>query len=177
MIKRNAALGKALFLDRDGVINIDKGYVHRVEDCEFVPGIFDICRLAKQKGFLLIVATNQSGIARGYFTEENFLQLMDYIRQQFTLQHCPLDDIFYCPYHEKGMPPWQFASPDRKPAPGMLLKAIEKHRLDPEACILLGDKETDLLAGRNAGIQVNILMDGPQATSNVLKLLGQLPDA
>lgn len=167
---------KALFLDRDGVINIDKGYVHKIEDCEFVEGIFEICRLAAQNSYLLIVATNQSGIARGLYSEKDFHLLMDFIRMEFAKQGCPLDAVYYCPYLEEGLPPWNIKSPDRKPEPGMIFKAARKYGLSLEKCIMLGDKESDMQAGRKAGIIHNFRMDLPCDRQKLLEIL-QKPDA
>ncbi len=143
---------KALFLDRDGVINVDRHYVCRIEDCEFIDGIFDLCRKAREKGYKLIVVTNQAGIAKGYYTEQDYLKLMEYIEAEFVRQGCPLDDVFYCPYHEDGVEPYRMASEDRKPAPGMILKAAKKHGLDLPRCILIGDKKSDIEAGWRAGV-------------------------
>ncbi len=143
---------KALFLDRDGVINVDRNYVCRIEDCVFIDGIFDLCRKAKTKGYKLIIVTNQAGIARGYYTEADYSTLMDYIGAEFVRQACPLDDVFYCPYHEDGLEPYRKASEDRKPAPGMILKAAQKHNLNLSWCVLIGDKKSDIEAGWRAGV-------------------------
>lgn len=150
---------KALFLDRDGVINIDKGYVHKIADCEFMPGIFDLCRLARAKGYLLIVITNQSGIARGYYAEKDFQTLMDWMREEFSRQNCPLDAVYHCPFHEKGIGEYRRASPDRKPEPGMILKAAAQYGLDLSRSMLIGDKQSDIEAGERAGVGRNILVN------------------
>lgn len=89
--------GKALFLDRDGVVNVDGGYVHRIEDFQLVPGILELCRRAKEKGYLVIVVTNQSGIGRGMFTEEDFLRLTDYMKEVFRNAGAEIADVFHCP--------------------------------------------------------------------------------
>ena len=159
---------KALFLDRDGVINIDYGYVHDVKDCQFVDGIFDLCVAAKEKNYKLIVVTNQAGIAKGFYTLKDFWLFMDYIKQEFSSRGCPLDDIFFCPYHKDGLPPWNQDSQDRKPQPGMILKAAEKHALSLADSILIGDKESDILAGLNAGIGKNILINGKIIPEHIL---------
>lgn len=153
-----SAGNKALFLDRDGVINVDKHYVHKVEDCEFMDGIFDLCRRAKDKGYKLIVVTNQAGIAKGYFTENDFHTFMEYVRSEFIRQGCPLDDVFYCPYHKDGIGKYKMDSFDRKPNPGMILKAAKKHNIDLKQSILIGDKKSDIEAGKKSGIKHNILI-------------------
>lgn len=169
--KTPAGLRKALFLDRDGVINIDKGYVHKISDCEFMDGIFDLCRAARDKGYLLIVITNQAGIARGYYTEDDFQTLMAWMREEFRRQGCPLDDVYHCPFHENGLGEYRRASPDRKPEPGMILKAAAHHGLDLSRSILIGDKDSDIEAGERAGVGRNILVNGSlgKAMAKLLK--------
>ena len=171
-LSRPALPAKALFLDRDGVINIDYGYVYKIEDCRFVPGIFDLCARARELGYKIIVVTNQSGVARGYFGEDDFLKFMDYVRGVFQARGCPIDDVFYCPYHKDGLPPWNIDSPDRKPAPGMILKAARKHNIDLRASALIGDSESDVQAGKSAGVGRNILLSGPITTEFIKNALG-----
>ncbi len=149
---------KAIFLDRDGVINVDKNYVHKIEDCEFIEGIFDFCRKAKTQGYLLIVITNQAGIGKGYFSIEQYNIFMDYIKEQFIKENCPLDDIFFCPYHIDGIGGYKLDSIDRKPNPGMIWKACAKHKINVQQSILIGDKETDIEAGKQANISNCILL-------------------
>jgi len=140
---------KALFLDRDGVINVDRAYVYRKEDFHFMDGIFDLCRAAKEKGYLIIIVTNQSGIERGYYTELDYLTLTQHMLEEFERNAITIDDIYYCPHlqHE-----------DRKPSPGMILKAQKKHHIDLKASLMIGDKPRDLEAGQRAGIPVNLLI-------------------
>lgn len=147
----------ALFLDRDGVINVDKNYVYRIEDCEFVDGIFELCCKAKEMGYKLIVVTNQAGIAKGYFTERDYATFMDYVRGEFEKRGCPLDDVYYCPFHEDGIGEYRKDSEDRKPNPGMILKAAARHGVALRSSILIGDKESDVEAGRRAGVETLIL--------------------
>lgn len=154
-----SARNKALFLDRDGVINVDKHYVHKIEDCEFMDGIFDLCRTAKEKGYKLIVITNQAGIAKGYFTEDDFRKFMEYVRSEFIRQGCPLDDVFYCPYHIDGIGKYRKDSWDRKPNPGMILKAAEKHHIDLSRSVLIGDQQSDIEAGKRAGLKSCLLVE------------------
>ncbi|MCL1889757.1 MAG: HAD family hydrolase [Desulfovibrionaceae bacterium] len=143
----------ALFLDRDGVINIDRGYVHRQEDFIFVEGIFELVRAARQAGRRVIVATNQSGIGRGLYSEKDFLRLMDWVKDEFLAQGADLDAVYYCPFHpEHGLGAYRRESPERKPAPGMLLRAAREHGLDLARSLLLGDALSDMQAGLDAGI-------------------------
>ena len=148
---------KALFLDRDGVINVDKHHVYKIEDCEFVEGIFDLCREAKSKGYLLIVITNQAGIAKGIYTEEDYFKFRDYVHQEFAKQGCPIDAEYYCPYHKEAViEKYRKESPDRKPNPGMIFRAATDWNIDLTQSILIGDKESDIEAGKTAGVGKNI---------------------
>lgn len=141
---------KALFLDRDGVVNVDGGYVHRIEDFQLMPGILDLCRRAKEKGYLVIVATNQSGIGRGMFTEEDFLRLTDYMKNVFHDAGAEIADVFHCPSVDD-------AHPDRKPNPGLFLKARAAYALDMASCVSVGDRERDIRAALSAGVGRNFL--------------------
>lgn len=148
-----SSYSKALFLDRDGVINREKHYLYRIQDFEFVDGIFDLCRAAVDHGFALIVVTNQAGIARGYYTETQFLELTDWMKQQFSRRDLPLTDVLYCPHHPRyGGAQYCRECTCRKPQPGMLLKAAQKHQLDLSASLIVGDKASDIAAGRAAGV-------------------------
>lgn len=146
---------RALFLDRDGVINHDSGYTSSAENFRFIDGIFDLCRAAKQSGYLLIVVTNQAGIGRGYYSEQDFLTLTEWMRERFEEAGAPITEVFHCPYHpEYGVGYYKKDSFDRKPNPGMLLRAAEKHELDLENSIVIGDKDADMQAASKAGIRV-----------------------
>lgn len=143
----------ALFLDRDGVVNVEKNYVHRVEDFEFVPGIFELCRCATDLGFRLVVVTNQAGIGRGYYTEADFQALTAWMLEQFRGRGIEFADVYHCPFHPTaGVGPYRRESFDRKPNPGMLLKAAADLRLDLGRSAFVGDKESDMAAGRAAGV-------------------------
>ncbi|MEA4835972.1 MAG: D-glycero-beta-D-manno-heptose 1,7-bisphosphate 7-phosphatase [Anaeromusa sp.] len=148
---------KALFLDRDGVINIEKHYLHKIEDFEFIPGIVEVMRQYQQEGYALVVVTNQSGIGRGYYTEEDFWQLTEWMKQTLAEQGIVIEGVYFSPYHpEKGVGEYRRESDCRKPGPGMLLKAAEEMELDLGASMLLGDKESDVEAGQNAGLAQTI---------------------
>ncbi len=157
---------RALFLDRDGVINHDTGYTFEIGEFRFIDGVFDLCRTARELGFLLVVATNQSGIGRGLFTEADFQHLTEWMKQQFIANDAPLAAVYHCPYHPDGIGSYRKQSDWRKPAPGMLLQAAKDLNLDLGQSVLVGDKEHDIAAAKAAGLGASILFDAPeQATS------------
>ncbi len=147
---------RALFLDRDGVINQDIGYLHRIQDCEFMPGIFDFCRKYTQNGYKLVVVTNQAGIAKGKYTEQDYKLLTEFIHNKFKDMGCEIMAEYYCPYHIDGMPPYNRNSFYRKPNPGMILRAAKEHDINLGNSVLIGDNETDILAGSRAGVGTTI---------------------
>lgn len=139
---------KALFLDRDGTINVDHGYVYRQEDFEFLPGIFDLCRRAQELGFLIIVITNQSGIARGYYTEADYAKITSWMVAQFAEQGISIADVLHCP---------DLGGEFRKPEPGLFLLAQRKHGIDMASSVSVGDKPRDIEAAERAGCGRNFL--------------------
>lgn len=153
----------ALFLDRDGVINVDHAYVHTIEHFEFIDGIFELCRSAKQLGFLICVITNQAGIGRGYYTEADFKKLTDWMLGVFQSKDAAIDKVYFCPSHpEHGIGKYKIDSPFRKPGPGMILQAAEELDIDLAKSILVGDKESDIQAGITAGVGCNLLFHAMQ---------------
>jgi D-glycero-D-manno-heptose 1,7-bisphosphate phosphatase len=149
----------ALLLDRDGVINVEKHYVHRIEDFEFIDGIFELCRLGQELGFRLIVITNQAGIARGYYSVTDYERLTAWMLERFSAHDIRIDRVFHCPYHPTaGIGEYRKDSFDRKPNPGMILQAEKAFQLDLPGSVLIGDKDSDIEAGRAAGVGHNILL-------------------
>lgn len=144
---------RAAFLDRDGVINRDHGYVHRREEFEFLPGAIAGMRRLVRAGFALIVVTNQSGIARGYYGAADFEALTGWMLNELAQAGAPVLAVYHCPHHPDGVVPG-LAKPCncRKPAPGMLLRARDEHRIDMARSILIGDRESDMAAARAAGV-------------------------
>ncbi len=148
----------ALFLDRDGVINIDHGYVYQPQNFEFVPDIFDLVRTARNLGYKIIVITIQAGIGRGYYTEAQFHTLTQWMRQRFEDQNASIDAVYFCPFHpEHGVGYYRQESEFRKPNPGMFFQAAREHGLDLDRCVLVGDKISDIEAAAAAGIPVRFL--------------------
>jgi len=148
-------MNKAVFLDRDGVINIDHGYTYKPSEFEFYPGVFETCRMMQQSGYKLVVVTNQSGIGRGYYSELDFQHLSQWMVQQFAEHDVNISGVYFCPHHpEKAQAQYLRHCDCRKPEPGMLLKAAQELDLDLSASIMIGDKESDVVAGKKAGVKV-----------------------
>ena len=143
---------KAVFLDRDGVINKEVGYLHKSKDFEFIDGVFKACKYFQTLGYKLIVITNQSGIARGYYQEEDFLILTEWMLKQFDNHDIDILDVFFCPHGPKS------TCKCRKPQPGMLIEARDKFNIDMANSWLIGDKEADVCAANTAGITNTILV-------------------
>jgi len=157
----NRATHKAVFLDRDGIINVDHGYVYRPQDMEFVPGIFELCTYFRQLGYQLVVVTNQSGIGRGYYSEADFHQLTDWMKQEFAHRNVPLDGVYFCPHHPESAEGDYLKDCDcRKPQPGMLLQAASDLKLDLSQCLMVGDKLSDMQAAQAAGVQGGFWLHG-----------------
>ncbi|NRD73686.1 D-glycero-beta-D-manno-heptose 1,7-bisphosphate 7-phosphatase [Shewanella sp. VB17] len=163
-------MNRVVFLDRDGVINIDHGYVHMIDDFEYVEGVFDACRSLKEMGFTLVVVTNQSGIARGMYTEEQFHTLTEWMDWNFIDQGVELDGIYFCPHHAtKGVGEYKQDCDCRKPKPGMMISAAEFLQLDLSQSVMVGDKRDDMLAAKAAGIPIRILVrSGKQVTDEAI---------
>ncbi len=143
---------KAIFLDRDGVINVDHGYVGSVEEFEFIDGVFESLQKLQKKGFKLFIVTNQSGIARGYYSEEAFLKLTEWMLNELQKRGIKIVEVAYCPH-----------APDegcgcRKPEPGMIEYLAKKYGVDLQNSWIIGDKPSDVEAGKRAGVGHKILL-------------------
>jgi D-glycero-D-manno-heptose 1,7-bisphosphate phosphatase len=141
-----------IFLDRDGVINIEKNYLYKIEDFEFCPHVIDSCKEFIAMGYQIVVVTNQSGISRGYYTHEDFQKLTEYMLNQFRQNSVDILEVFYCPH-----------TPDdncncRKPKIGMFEKATKKYNIDPNQSIMIGDKNSDMIFAKNANIKTKFLV-------------------
>ncbi len=144
----------ALFLDRDGVINIDHGYVHRWDQLDLLPGLAEVIRAFNEAGWFVFVITNQAGVARGYYDESAIDLLHDQIRDWLAARGAHVDRFYYCPLHPQGsVAAYRAESSDRKPGPGMLLRAFAEWPVDVEQSFLVGDQETDMAAAAAAGIK------------------------
>ncbi|OCH36242.1 D-glycero-beta-D-manno-heptose 1,7-bisphosphate 7-phosphatase [Aliivibrio fischeri] len=149
----------AVFIDRDGVINVDRGYVHKRDDFEYIDGVFEATKKLKEMGYLLVLVTNQSGIARGMFTEDQFEILTEWMDWNFADNGVDFDGIYYCPHHpEATVEKYKEACDCRKPNPGMLVSAQRFLDIDMENSIMIGDKKEDMMAAQAAGVGTRILV-------------------
>jgi D-glycero-D-manno-heptose 1,7-bisphosphate phosphatase len=153
----------ALFLDRDGIINVDRGYIHRSDQFEFIPGIFELARFwTNEVRRPMVVVTNQSGIGRGYFDENAYAELTRWMCDRFAAEQAAITRVYHCPYHPlHGIGEYRCDHPWRKPNPGMILQATLDLGLYPIHCAILGDEMSDIEAGAAAGIGLRILV-GPR---------------
>jgi D-glycero-D-manno-heptose 1,7-bisphosphate phosphatase len=165
-----AVLPKALFLDRDGVVNVEKNYLHKIEDFELIDGIIDVCRTYQEGGYLIIIVTNQSGISRGYYSEEDFAQLSDWMLEHFKTLGVTITHIYHCPHHESI----DGACACRKPEAGMFLEAQATYRLDMAGSVMIGDNERDIEASLKAGVGRNILLSDTVTISKADKIIHSL---
>ena len=150
----------ALFFDRDGVLNVNHGYVHRPDQLEWVAGAREAVLRANQAGIKTVVVTNQAGIARGYYDVPTFHAFMDHMRAELAVIGATLDAVYFCPYHPEGVNEFRGESEFRKPRPGMILQAMKDLHLDPAQCLLVGDFESDVEAARHAGIEGHLFPGG-----------------
>lgn len=163
---------KALFLDRDGVVNVEKNYLHKPEDVEFVEGIVEVCRAYQEKGYLVIIVTNQSGIARGYYSEEDFYHLSRWMIERMEELGVTITKIYHCPHHEEI----SGACDCRKPEPGMLLSAQKDYGIDMASSVMIGDSERDITAARRAGVGTSILLSAIAASSEADRIVHSLKE-
>jgi D-glycero-D-manno-heptose 1,7-bisphosphate phosphatase len=157
-----AALRPAAFLDRDGVLIEDVGYPHREDQLRLIPGAAEAVKRLNDAGYLVIVATNQSGVARGYFTEDRMHAFNALVVDRLAEAGARIDAVYACPFHAEGvMADYVHPDhPDRKPNPGMLLRAIAEHGIDPARSLMIGDQASDLEAARRAGVAGHLFPGG-----------------
>jgi D-glycero-D-manno-heptose 1,7-bisphosphate phosphatase len=157
---RGSAMKRAVFIDRDGTINVEKEYLFRAEEFEFIPGAAKAIRLLNEAGFLVVVVTNQSGVARGYYAEEDVHLLHRHIAVQLEKEGARVDAWQYCPHHPSGRGSYALPCRCRKPQPGMLREAAARFDIDLGASIMIGDKLVDIEAGRAAGCRTILVRTG-----------------
>lgn len=150
---------KGLFLDRDGVINLNYGYVHKIKDFRFIEGIFDLTRMALSKNYVICIVTNQAGIARGYYTESDFKDLTSWMCSKFEEESVTIEKVYYSPYHPiYGLGEYKKDHISRKPNTGMLQQAILELDINIQRSVLIGDNVTDIQAGFSAGVGKNLYL-------------------
>jgi D-glycero-D-manno-heptose 1,7-bisphosphate phosphatase len=166
---------KIIFLDRDGVINKEVGYLYQTQDFKFIDGIFESCKYFKTLGYEIIIITNQSGISRGYYQEKDFHSLTKWMLIQFDNQGVNILDVFFCPHGPES------TCNCRKPKPGMLLEARNKFNIDMANSWMIGDKEADISAANAAGINNTILVKSghmiDEANSNAKFILKSIKES
>ena len=158
------AQNRAVFLDRDGVINVDHGYVHKVEHFRFVPGSDLAMAQLQAAGWRLVVVTNQSGLARGLYSIDDYERFTAHLRQQLAAHGVRLDAVLHCPHlPDAAVPGYRLACDCRKPGPGMLLRAARELSLDMAASVIVGDRLSDVQAGRAARVGRCVLVKSGHA--------------
>lgn len=152
---------RAVFLDRDGVLNVDVDYLYRIEDLQWVEGAREALSYLYKKGYQLFVVTNQSGIARGYYTVEDMEKLHQYMQSQLQEYGVQIEKFYYCPHHKEGkVAEYAVDCTCRKPKPGMLLQAMAEYAVDKEQSFLIGDSKRDVEAAQAAGIKGYLFTGG-----------------
>lgn len=170
-----SAMRRAIFLDRDGTLNLDRGYVHKKEEWEWLPGALEGLRLFKEAGWLLVVCSNQSGIGRGYYGMRDLSRLEDWVNQELQKNGCPIEAWYYCPH----LPDVECDC--RKPKPGLILRAARDLDIDPGASWMIGDRLRDVEAGIRAGCRAGILanenyMEEVERARRIFPSLDSWPD-
>ena len=157
---------KAAFLDRDGVINEDTGYLNNIKDFKWIEGAIDALKILKENNFLIIIISNQSGVSRGYFSKQDVHNLHKWINLQLSEHNVKIDDFFFATEH----PNTETSKTRRKPSPRMIEEAIKKYNLNRADCFMVGDKDIDVLAAKNANIR-GFLFEGGDLSYKIKKIL------
>ena len=159
---------KAVFLDRDGTIVVHEPYLSSPEQLQLLPNAAEGIRLFKKSGYLVIVITNQSGIARGFFNEERLAVIHKKLMSMLKSEGIEIDDIYYCPHHAEGIVESYKVDCDcRKPKPKMLLNAAKEHNIDLTKSLMIGDSAVDMLAGKNAGCTCILIRNAGENAGNI----------
>lgn len=151
---------RAVFLDRDGTINVEKEYLYQIAEFEFISGVVDAVKLLNEAGFLVVVVTNQSGVARGYYTEDDVEKLHCHVAHELDKFGARVDAWLYCPHHPDGRGSYSLPCSCRKPLPGMLKEAARRYDIDLAASVMIGDKLADVSAGLAAGCRTILVRTG-----------------
>ena len=163
---------KAAFFDRDGVLNVDKSYLYKIEDLEWIDGAKEALAYLTQKGYTIFVVTNQSGIARGYYTVDDMNKLHEFMAQQVAAAGGKIEKFYYCPHLPEGkIAEYAVECDCRKPKPGLILRAFEEYGIDKDAAFLIGDKPRDVESAEAAGIK-GYLFSGGNLLNFVKEIVG-----
>lgn len=157
-------------MDRDGVVNVDTDYLYRKEEFEFIDGIFELCTAYQAKGYLIVIVTNQSGIARGRYSEADFAHLSAWMVGEFGKRGIKIAGVYHCPHH----PDVTGRCSCRKPEPGMLLQAAQEFGIDLEHSLMIGDKERDIAAAHRAGVKETYRFDPNARESDATAIISSL---
>lgn len=165
-------MNKAVFFDRDGTLEIDTINLHKVEDWVWIDGAKEAIKFCNDNGYLAIIITNQSGIARGLFTENDVKTVHKFVDEELAKIGAHIDAYYYCPHHVEGtVEPYNIECTCRKPAPGMVLQACKDFDIDVTQSYFIGDKWRDVECGKNAGCKAVCLFDGVNLLDSVKKML------
>ena len=165
-------LNKAVFLDRDNVLNVDYINVHKIEDWEWMPNAKEAVKYCNDNGYLAIVITNQSGISKGLFSEDDVKKLHNFVQEELKKIGAHIDSFYYCPHHEEGtVAPYNVKCECRKPKPGMILQACKDFDIDVKQSYMIGDMPRDIECGINAGCKGTKLFDGVDLLKSVKEML------
>lgn len=151
---------KAVFLDRDGTINVEKDYLYKIEDFEWETGAKEAIKIFKELGYVIVVVTNQSGVARGYYKEEDVVKLHNFMNEELAKEEAEIDSFYYCPHHEKGIPKYAVKCRDRKPETAFFEQAQKVYEIDYESSFVVGDKISDLEAAVRLGMTPVLVKTG-----------------
>lgn len=163
---------KAAFFDRDGVLNVDKSYLYRIEDLEWIDGAKEALAYLTQQGYTIFVVTNQSGIARGYYSVDDMNKLHDFMAQQVAAAGGKIEKFYYCPHLPEGkIAEYAVECDCRKPKPGLILRAFEEYDIDKDNAFLIGDKPRDVESAEAAGIK-GYLFSGGNLLNFVKEIVG-----
>ena len=165
----NQLKNPCVFLDRDGTVIVDRGYVYKIEDLEFMPGVLDGLMMLKKMGFLLVIITNQSGVARGFYALNDVYQFHSEMNARlYSLREIKIDAFYICPHYEHGIiEPFSRKCQCRKPSPYLLMKAAEEFQIDLSKSYMIGDKDCDVEAGRKAGLRNVFLVDNKHSFTDI----------
>ena len=163
-------MNKYILLDRDGTINIEKDYLYKIEDFDYEEGVLEALEILKEKGYKFAVITNQSGIGRGYYTEEEFLELTDFLRNDLDKRGIIIEKTYYCPHHIDGIGKYKIDCECRKPGTLLFEKAVEELNIDTKNSYMVGDKVSDLIPAHKLGIKPVFLKTGHGREADLKKL-------